>query len=257
MSHDVKKNKLLKKIIGLLGYKIINKESAKTERLIESLAFNCSDFIKYLIKEKNVNQVIQVGANDGESDDFLRDSINKDTKVLLIEPIKSAFSELKKNYSNFINIEFINKAVDINKGKKKIYSVNPKHYDYYKKKYDSKEVSWLTVLASFEKNHLKNHGVKSNHIHSTEIDCVTFNELILQYNFNQLGLLVIDTEGYDSILVTNFIQSTNIKPVIIFEWIHMKINDAQDLIELLKANNYKFLKVGKDLICLQNSFIFS
>ena len=123
MSHDVKKNKLLKKIIGLLGYKIINKESAKTERLIESLAFNCSDFIKYLIKEKNVNQVIQVGANDGESDDFLRDSINKDTKVLLIEPIKSAFSELKKNYSNFINIEFINKAVDINKGKKKIYSV--------------------------------------------------------------------------------------------------------------------------------------
>lgn len=257
MSHDVKKNKLLKKIIGLLGYKIINKESAKTERLIESLAFNCSDFIKYLIKEKNVNQVIQVGANDGESDDFLRDSINKDTKVLLIEPIKSAFAELKKNYSNFINIEFINKAVDINKGKKKIYSVNPKHYDYYKKKYDSKEVSWLTVLASFEKNHLKNHGVKSNHIHSTEIDCVTFNELILQYNFNQLGLLVIDTEGYDSILVTNFIQSTNIKPVIIFEWIHMKINDAQDLIELLKANNYKFLKVGKDLICLQNSFIFS
>ena len=257
MSHDVKKNKLLKKIIGLLGYKIINKESAKTERLIESLAFNCSDFIKYLIKEKNVNQVIQVGANDGESDDFLRDSINKDTKVLLIEPIKSAFAELKKNYSNFINIEFINKAIDINKGKKKIYSVNPKHYDYYKKKYDSNDVSWLTVLASFEMNHLIKHGVKSNHIHSTEIDCITFNELILQYNFNQLGLLVIDTEGYDSILVTNFIQSTNIKPVIIFEWVHMKINDAKDLIKLLKANNYKLLKIGKDLICLQNSFIFS
>ncbi len=42
----LKKNKLLKKIIGILGYKIIDKESAKTERLIESLSFNCSDFIK-------------------------------------------------------------------------------------------------------------------------------------------------------------------------------------------------------------------
>ena len=141
--------------------------------------------------------------------------------------------------------------------KKKIYSVNPKHYEYYKKKYDSKDVSWLTVLASFEKNHLKNHGVKLNHINSSEIDCVTFNELILQYNLNQLGLLVIDTEGYDSILVKNFIQSSKVRPIIIFEWIHMKINDAQDLVELLKANNYKFLKVGKDLICLQNSFVFS
>ena len=86
---------------------------------------------------------------------------------------------------------------------------------------------------------------------------MTFNELILQYNLNQLGLLVIDTEGYDSILVKNFIQSSKVRPIIIFEWIHMKINDAQDLVELLKANNYKFLKVGKDLICLQNSFVFS
>ena len=119
MSHDVKKNKLLKKIIGILGYKIIDKESAKTERLIESLSLHCSDFIKFLIKEKKVNQVIQVGANDGKSDDFLRDSINKDTKVILVEPIKSAFSELKKNYSDFTNVEFINKAIDIKNGKKK------------------------------------------------------------------------------------------------------------------------------------------
>ena len=98
MSHDVKKNKLLKKIIGLLGYKIINKESAKTERLIDSFNFNITDFIKFLINSKKIKEVIQIGANDGKSDDFLRDSIAKDTKVLLVEPIESAFVELKKNY---------------------------------------------------------------------------------------------------------------------------------------------------------------
>ena len=96
MSHDVKKNKLLKKFLGIIGYKILPKDTIKTERFIESSALNSSDFIKYFIKEKKINQAIQIGANDGKSDDFFRDSINKDTKVLLVEPIKSAFSELKK-----------------------------------------------------------------------------------------------------------------------------------------------------------------
>tara|TARA_Y100000389_G_C17468242_1_gene527738 strand:- start:5932 stop:6705 length:774 start_codon:yes stop_codon:yes gene_type:complete len=257
MNHDVKKNKLLKKFLGMIGYKIIPKETIKTERFIESETFNCFDFIRFLINHKKINQVIQVGANDGKSDDFLRDSINKDTKVLLVEPIKSAFTELKKNYSDFINVEFINQAIDVESGKKKIYSVNPNFYDYYKKKYNTKNVNWLTVLASFEKNHLINHGVKFNHIQSTEVECTTFKDLIYKHSFNNLGLLVIDTEGYDNILVNNFIQSTNLRPVIIFEWIHMDINISKNLIELLKANNYKFFKMNKDLVCIQNNFLFS
>jgi FkbM family methyltransferase len=257
MSHDVKKNKLLKKIIGLFGYKIVDKNSAKTERLLESLSFSSGDFIKFLINTKKINEIIQIGANDGKSDDFLRESINKDTKVLLVEPIESAFIELKKNYSGYNNVKFINKALDVNRGKKSIYTVNPEHYDYYKKKYKSNNVDWLTVLASFEESHLINHGVKLKHIHSTDVDCMTFNDLIKQYNFNQLDLLIIDTEGYDSILVKNFIEDTNIRPIIIFEWIHMKKDEAKNIIELLEANNYKFLKINKDLICIQNSLLFN
>lgn len=254
MSHDLKADKFLKKILGSLGYKIFPKDTVKTERFIESLSINCGDLIKLLIDKKKINNVMQVGANDGKSDDFLRSSINKDTKVLLIEPIESAFLDLKNNYSDFTNVEFINKAIDIEKGKKKIYSVNPTHYDYYEKKYKSKDVSWLTVLASFEESHLINHGVKPYHIYSTDVDCTTFKDLIEQYNFNKLDLLIIDTEGYDNVLVKNFIEDTKIRPLIIFEWIHMKKNDAKNVIELLEANNYKFFKLNKDLICIQNNY---
>ena len=52
MSHDVKKNKLLKKILGLLGFKILPKETIKTERYIESSSLNSGDFIKFLISKK-------------------------------------------------------------------------------------------------------------------------------------------------------------------------------------------------------------
>ena len=254
MSHDLKADKFLKKILGSLGYKIFPKDTVKTERFIESLSINCGDLVKLLIDKKKINNVMQVGANDGKSDDFLRSSINKDTKVILVEPIESVFLDLKNNYSDFTNVEFINKAIDIKKGKKKIYSVNPSNYDYYEKKYQSQDVSWLTVLASFDKNHLINHGVKLNHIHSTDVDTTTFNDLIEQYNFNELDLLIIDTEGYDNVLVKNFIEDTNIRPIMIFEWIHMKETEAKHVIELLEANNYKFLKINKDLICIQNNY---
>ena len=257
MSHDVKKNKFLKKILGALGFKMFPKETIKTERFIESSSLNSGDLIKLLINKKKINNIIQIGANDGKSDDFLRTSINTDTNVLLVEPIKSAFEQLEKNYSSYKNVKFVNKAIDIKSGKRDIFSVNPKYYDFYEKKYQSKDVSWLTVLASFDKNHLEYHGIKSGHIQSIEIDCINFKELIDQYNFDSLDLLVVDTEGYDEILITNFIQNTNIRPLIIFEWIHIQKNKAEDLIELLELNNYKFLKLNKDLICIQKNLLFN
>ena len=255
MSHDLKKNKILKKILGALGFKILPKETIKTERYIESSSLNSGDFIKILISKKKINNIIQIGANDGKSDDFLRSSINIDTNLLLVEPIKSAFDQLEKNYSNYKNVKFINKAIDVVTGKKNIFSVNPKYYDFYEKKYKSKDVSWLTVLASFHKKHLEYHGVKSNHIQSTEIDCINFKELIEQYDFQKLDLLVIDTEGYDDVLVENFIQNTNFRPFIIFEWIHITKDRAKNLIKLLSLENYEFLKLSKDLICFQKNYI--
>ena len=52
MSHDVKKNKFLKKILGALGFKILPKETIKTERYIESSSISSADVIKLLIRKK-------------------------------------------------------------------------------------------------------------------------------------------------------------------------------------------------------------
>ena len=39
-------------------------------------------FLNFFLNCKNKINIIQIGANDGKSDDFLRNSINKDTNVL-------------------------------------------------------------------------------------------------------------------------------------------------------------------------------
>jgi len=49
MSHDIKKYKLLKKIVGILGYKLIDKSSAKTERLIDNFTLKIEiDFLNLI-----------------------------------------------------------------------------------------------------------------------------------------------------------------------------------------------------------------
>ena len=53
--------------------------------------------------------------------------------------------------------------------------------------------------------------------------------------------------------------------IIVFVWVSValsdivlpKKNNAEELIELLKSNNYKFLKLNKDLICIQNKQLFN
>jgi ABC-type Fe2+-enterobactin transport system substrate-binding protein len=96
LSHDLIKFKFLKKIIGSIGYKLIDKKSAKTERLIDNLSVKVENIILPLIDKKKINKIIQVGANDGKSDDFLFKCINKDLDAILIEPINDALFKIKK-----------------------------------------------------------------------------------------------------------------------------------------------------------------
>ena len=107
-------------------------------------------------------------------------------------------------------MQCLNIAVDIKSDKKNIYSVNPKYYSYYKDKYQQKSVDWLTILSSFSREHLKKHGVQEKHIIAKGIECKTFNQIINTYNYHDLDLLIVDTEGYDFTLVNDFIETVKI-----------------------------------------------
>ena len=187
---------------------------------------------------------------------FLFNCFDDNLEAILIEPIEDAFKKLEKNYENFVKAKCLNLAVDIDNKSKEIFCVNKKFYEFYKKKYNEVNVEWLDVLSSFNKKHLINHGIKEKHIVSKFIECKTISELISQYNFQNFDLLIIDVEGYDLVILNNFIQTINIKPMIIFEWIHAQKNDIEKLLIELEGLNYKFLRIGRDLICFQRDFLF-
>jgi FkbM family methyltransferase len=244
--------KIIKKLAGLIGYKLIDKSNAKLERSFEKYLIKVEDFLEPLIKQKKIKKIIQVGANDGRRDDFLYKIFNNNLDAILIEPIENAFEKLKKNYKNFDNVKCLNLAIDISHNqKKKIYTLDLRYEEYYKKKFNEANVEWLNVLSSFSRDHLIKSGIKNKHICSKEVNIITFVDLIKTYNYQDVDLIIIDTEGFDTVLVNNFIDKLNIEPIIIFEWIHAKKMDILNLLEKLKTKNYYVLKIGKDLICYQ------
>ena len=107
-------------------------------------------------------------------------------------------------------------------------------------------------LNSFDINHLIKHGVKKKHIIKEKVSTLTFNKLLKKYHLKKLDLLLIDAEGYDGDLVIEFLKLKKLKPIIIFEYIHINNIKLRKLIVLLKKHNFYFFNINENMICFPN-----
>jgi len=237
------KHKLLKKIIGIFGYKLIEKNFIKNERLISSKSFLKIDkLLEVMFDEKKINNLIQVGANDGKRFDILNFFIKKyKCKSLLVEPIKEYFDQLIEHYKNCDFIEFENSAISVDGNINKIFKVNPKHL--------SKYGDHIPGISSFEKEHLIKHGVKKNHIINVPVSSISMIDLLKKFNIQSLDLLYIDAEGYDANIVIDFLKTTSIRPIIILEYIHVEKNIFEKMTNILEKENYTLFAINENLLC--------
>ena len=237
------KDKLLKKITGVFGYKLYEKKYIKNHKISsQESIININNILNKLFEENKIKSLIQIGANDGERFDDLNFFIKKySVKSILVEPIKEHFKKLKDNYDNCNYINFENSAISVDNEIKYLYSV--------KKEYLNRYSSHIPAISSFDKKHLVNHGVKSNHIEKIQINSISIKELINKYNLENLDLLYVDAEGYDGKIVFDFLKERSC-PIIIFEYIHIENELFKKLINLLNEKKFKYFSVNENLICL-------
>ena len=242
--------KLLKKIVGIFGFKIISKNLIKVEREINNN--NCltlDKFLQGLFQQQNISGLIQIGANDGLRFDNINKYIKKyKTKSILVEPIKEYFDQLKKNYIDCENIFFENLAISVKDQINYLYKVKTNDLE----KYDEH----IKGISSFDFNHLIKHGVKKKHITKEKIENITIVKLFEKYNFD-INLLFIDAEGYDANIAIDLLQNSNFKPIIVIEYVHIPLSTIKSLNNLLKEKNYKYFRINENLICIPKDISIS
>ena len=235
--------KLIKKICGLAGFKLIDKDLIKNERIVSKFSYrNLNDIINKLFSNNLINSLIQIGANDGLRFDILNKYIKEySPKAILVEPILKNFEDLKSNYYNQNNIFFENSVISVNNEVGFLFKVDEKKLKFYS--------DHVIGISSFDKTHLIKHGISRFHIRKEKVNSISFIKLIKKYSIKNLDLLMIDAEGYDGNIVIDFLSNSSLRPIIVFEYIHIKNKLFEKMIDLINSKNYFLFKVDENLVC--------
>ena len=239
--------KILKKIVGIFGFKLVEKKLFKNNRLLSEYSFlSTKKILTELFNQKKINSIVQIGANDGVRFDELNEFINEyKIQSLLVEPIKSNFEKLKIKYYDVDFVKLENSAILINEQVSYLYKVDNNHLIHYD--------NHIPGITSFDKNHLVKHGVKKKHIIKEKVNSINIKELLNKYNIKNLDLLYIDAEGYDGKIVIDFLMNTNLKPIIIFEYIHINNETFNTLLLKLNEANYKIFSINENTFCIPST----
>jgi len=212
-----------------------------------SIIDNTEKIIYNYINKKDEFSFIQIGSNDGKSNDPLYDFIKSNKcKGVLIEPVNYLYEQLKLNYQGIENIYFENIAISTTNSEKEFYTI--------KESNDISLPNWYNQLSSFNLEtilaskdsipNLEQLIIKQN------IQTKTVQFIIDKYKFKDLDILHIDTEGYDFEIIKT-IDFTDICPsVLLFENIHLSNIDYKACLRILRKY-YKSIKRNKtgDTIC--------
>ena len=194
--------------------------------------------------------LVVIGAHSGI---HIKDLISEyaNSKILLVEPVPYNYQILENDYKNNENI-FISRNAIFDEAKKDNF--------YHVKKESIKKLGkhWASQIGSFDKNHILNHknkrfDIKDDDIQITEVDFITFQDLVKKYSINSINKLQIDVEGAEY-KIMNSIDYNKIKiKNIFFESKHFDgtFTEGEKLKEIkdkLILNGYNLKQIDKENI---------
>ena len=191
---------------------------------------------------KNLNNIVQIGANDGGHEDPLANTIAASSaNAYLIEPLPDPYQKLEQLYKDNPRVTTINAALSETDGQATIWRVTN----------NADEAQQHTQYASFDRSVIDKFRPMfeptGGKIVSQSVRTITVKTLLDQYSINTIDLLQVDTEGWDAKVVNWFLDGAATSPAVInYEHIHLPADQDQQLIQRLRSLSYKLVRYGRD-----------
>src|SRR3979490_1393094 len=231
---------LIQRCVNMFGYRI--------EKLRDTVKAPI-DVLDLLLTKVSAERpdffFVQIGANNGLTDDPLRQFVTKyHWHGVLVEPQPRVLQQLLKNYEQEKQLAFENAAIADKDGTVRLFVAD--HRD---------ETADLTVFASRKKDALirglynpKAAGVQVQ-VQEVEVPALSVKTLLAKHGITKVDLLLTDVQGYDSEVVEQFL-ACEVKPTIIhFEHCHTARPALDALYRTLVEHGYRLNELEIDALC--------
>jgi FkbM family methyltransferase len=192
-----------------------------------------------IAREKTNVFFVQIGANDGKTEDYLYEFVRRyHWKGILVEPVKSVYESLLRNYHGTPGLIFENVAIADAEGSR----------IFYRLRDDPSLPPIASMIGSFDRNVLlrKNYIVPNfeSYIVEEPVACCTFESLAARHQVEKIDVIVIDVEGYDYNVLRQIDFARHRPDLVIYEETNLSTHDKRATVALLKAAGYAVRRVG-------------
>jgi FkbM family methyltransferase len=176
---------------------------------------------------------LQIGAFDGVGDDDLRELVlAHQLRGVLVEPQPVAFARLQQAYQHQPQVTLLQAAIAEQEGMRDLYCRR----------------GVASMAASFEREHLRRHGIPEEEIVAQPVACHTVSSALRAGGLERVDLIQIDAEGYDWPIIRS-IDFARLQPRILrFEYRHIPPRDADACLAFLAERGYRFVVESRDII---------
>lgn len=215
----------------------------------------------YSLSKKGKFTVIQIGANDGITNDPIHKFIKRDRwRGVLLEPQSEVFNlYLKKIYQKNEGLTPICAGIGEEDGFQTLYKIAFSNQ------------RWATGLASFSKEKVEelfeNGIVEKNcrqfgitipknieeRITGEEVEIISPQTLLKRFKISSIDLLQIDAEGFDLEVIRIFNVPKTLPKALIFENVNHSKEALESSYQQLKALGYKLKEFGRDTLAVYQS----
>lgn len=225
---------IFSRVSGII--RVLKRKTLTAKIRYRAWKLNPSRLIHKAIKHLQSPVFVQIGSNDGKSNDPLHALLvaNPSWVSLLVEPVPWLFERLKANYANQPNAKFENAAIAGGPpGQKAFYYLSAAA-----KKALPELPTWFDQIGSFDKTHIFKHlGQEVEpYIINSVYPTLPYKGLIQKHGIERVDVLHIDAEGYDWEILSQVDLELHPPIVILFEHVHLTLEVKELALSRLRKN---------------------
>ena len=231
--------------------------SARQKSNIRNIAYRLGGYsrrpvevlVEDIVLHDGARTFLQIGANDGYLSDPLNLAIFRHKLTgTFVEPQSNYHHELQRTYRDFPGMLFLQYAVAADSGAMTMYTLDCS---------GGRLPGWAHGVGTLSHEQIRKFGDRINNIESfirsDEVQCITVADLLERAAHRDPDILVVDAEGFDHVILSQFDFSRLSTKLVIYETESMDKANAADLARKLEQGGFAIFEADQDTVALKRN----